>query len=431
VPSDQPETTRVYDPATDTYVVRPAPPAVDTIAWTPSKRPPAIQDESSPTPSDTVSVPGRKPGAPVIKPSAAGDFPRVVTVRLALPLEAGLHAGEAPDARQSRFMQYYAGLRLALDETSAGKRGIDWQVVTSDRLRTSQEDRDAGTPHILIGPYERDSIEAWLGRMAGRNALLVSPWLPAFTPKAPSPELIQLTPGLERHAEAIMRFIRETMPGQRVVLVSRDNPAERSRLGLFAAHAGDLDHHELIVKDTRAPFETVNLAGQLSKTGTVFILPVFARQDEAFVSGFLRKLAAEKGEMPVTVFGMPQWTGFSGLNTGHMEGLNLHLSEPAWPSADPETLKAFREKFYARYKTVPDINACQGYDLGRWMAETLERSGKRGLTGDSRPWSEGLCSGFDIRPVRAPGEGGDEVQFYENASIRIIRFRYQDFEPVR
>ncbi len=317
VPPDQPETTRVYDPATDTYVVKPAQPAVDTIAWTPSGRPPAVFL----TAADTLSIPLRKPDAAVIKPSSAADFPRVVTVRLALPLDAGLNAGQPPDARQARFMQYYAGLRMALDETSAGKRGIDWQVVTSDRLRASQEDRDAGTPHILIGPYERDSIEAWLSRMAGRNALLVSPWLPAFTPKVPSPELIQLTPGLERHAEAIMRFIRETMPGQRVVLVSRDNAAERSRLALFTAHAGELDDHELIVADTRAALDALNLAGQLTKAGTVFILPVFARQDEAFVSGFLRKLAADKGEMPVTVFGMPQWTGFSGLNTGHMEGL--------------------------------------------------------------------------------------------------------------
>jgi hypothetical protein len=65
------------------------------------------------------------------------------------------------------------------------------------------------------------------------------------------------------------------------------------------------------------------------------------------------------------------------------------------------------------------------------MAETLERSGKRGLTGDARPWTDGLCSGFDIRPVRVSGQGGDEVQYYENASIRIIRFRHQDFEAVR
>jgi hypothetical protein len=421
----------VYDPATDTYVVKPAQPAVDTIAWTPSGRPPAVQDETFQTPADSLAVPGSKPDAPVIKPSTAGDFPRVVTVRLALPLETGLNAGQAPDARQTRFMQYYAGLRMALDETFGGTRGIDWQIIPSDRLRSLPEDRDAGTPHILVGPYDRDSIESWLSRMAGRNALLISPWLPAFSPKAPSPQLIQLTPGLERHAVAIMDFIRETMPGQRVVLVGRDIPAEKSRLGLFSAHAGELDLHEFIVPDKRGALEGLNLAGELSKAGTVFILPLFARQDEAFVTGFLRKLSAEKGEMPVTVFGMPQWTGFSGLNTGHMEGLNLHLSQPAWPSADPETMKAFREKFYQRYKTVPDINACQGYDLGRWMSETLERRGRGGLTSDARPWADGLCSGFDIRPVPVPGHAAGDVMSYENASIRIIRFRYQDFETVR
>lgn len=413
---DRPETTRVYDPSKDMYVTLPAGAVPDTVSWQPEDRPPAVKD---PAPGNPEPV--EKP----VNPLRPAETRTRVSVTLALPVDTD-GSEHWSDPRLNRFVQYYAGLRLAIEEESTLRQKISLRITDAGRLSAGG---DPGAADIIIGPYDRDSIEQMLARLEGSPKILISPWLPAFTPRHDGSRFIQLTPGLERHAEAIMHFIQAELRGHDVVLVARDDPAERSRLNLFRQQ-GTGAEKELVVKDKSATLESLDLGRYFHKEGTVFVMPYYARQDEAFVNRFLRKVQAEKGDHPVAVFGLPQWTGFGNLNPNAMEAVGLYLSEPAWPSADPALLLDFRERFFARHHTMPDINAMQGYDLGRWLVETLDRKGFEGLTGASGDWKDGLCSGFAIRPVHAPGHPED-VLYYENGFVRIVRFTEQDFTTVR
>jgi len=411
--NDKPETTRIYDPTTDTYVTVPADAMPDTIKWQPESTPPAVSDRHA------QELPVKE------VPAKPAETKSLVTVTMALPVST-----EGPekwaDPRLNRFVQFYAGLRLAIEEENPLRRNIALRITSAGRLAVSGE---PGTPDIIIGPYDRDSIEQTLARLADKSTILISPWLPAFTPRHNGSHFIQLTPGLERHAEAIMSFIRADLAGQEVVLVARDEPSERSRINTFRQFGSGLEK-ELIVTDKSATLEVLDLSSYFHSSGTVFVLPYYSRQDEDFVNRFLRKVQADKGEHPVTVFGLPQWTGFNNLNSHAMEAVGLYLSEPAWPSADPVVLQDFRERFFARHHTVPDINAMQGYDLGRWLVETLDRQGFEGLTQSDAEWNDGLCSGYSIRPVMMQDRPG-EVLYYENAFVRIVRFVEQDFTTVR
>src|SRR5690606_3541925 len=194
----------------------------------------------------------------------------LLDIAIALPLKPD-PVSDRPDPRQVRFMQFYSGMRMALDEAGANQSALRIRVVeTGDpaSLAAKLNRPEGGFPDLIIGPYEREGIENLLATGEHSQAIVISPWLPAFTPAEPHPNLIQLTPGLSRHAETIMTHIDTQMKGQLVVLVGRDTQAERNRLALFQQHAADTVR-ELIVRDKSATLDALNLTDYFSDQGTV------------------------------------------------------------------------------------------------------------------------------------------------------------------
>lgn len=412
----------------DTFVDRLPILRADTVHWKEEDRAPAIVDQR---PEDSKHA--AHGSVDKILPSENplwSDVGRPIKILLALPVEPVSAKGKA-DARQSRFLQFYAGLRMALEDADAQQHHFELKVAEADKLTVQALGAPGDSfPDILIGPYVRDTLELWLNAMAGHHAIVVSPWLPAFPPKEPRPQFIQLIPGLERHAEVIMNYIRDQFAGQRVVLVARADSVERARLKVFQQFA-DPEARELIVADKSTALESLSLKGYLEDRGTVFVMPFYSRQDETFVNTFLGKLESARGKRPVTVFGLPQWIGFANLNPIYLEALSVHLTQPAWPMADPDAISQFRKKFFARHAIVPDISALQGYDMGRWLVETVDKGGRTALFDETLQWENGLSSGFSIKAVHPRDGDTTDVRWYENASLRIVRFLDQDFTGIR
>lgn len=423
VEQEVPEMIRVYDPETNSYVLKPVHEQnVDTIYWENDDRPEVVLSEEK----QKETEPGE------VKVIEDKPLTGITHIAVALPLQTESEISR-PQSRDTRFIQFYAGLRIGFNESKSPEK-FDVNVIhTQDSnlmLAKKLVSPQFGFPNIIIGPYDRASIEGLLPEAEKNNAIVLSPWMPSFLPKTDSPLLFQLTPGLSRHAETIMNYVQAEMADQNIVIVIRDTPAERKRAELFKSFA-KLPVKEFIIKDKSSTLANTDVLPYLEEKGTVFILPFYSKSDETFVNSFMRKVHAERLEKPVTIFGLPQWSGFSNLNANYMESLSLHLSEPFFTLSENEALDNFRDKFFREYNTVPDINAYQGYDLAKWIDHSLN-SGNGSLRERLlRDWDKGISSSIHFVPTVREGNEMNTPAYMENACIHIVRYLNQDYQLVK
>lgn len=420
-PSDKPPVTeeekvKVFDPATGTYVWVPRSAVkVDTVKWTPDPQPPLVTDQP------------KEPDQPIKKDS--------YQVSLLMPFN--LATGEQNDfeGRINRFVQYYGGVELAMKELDSS--GINLVVhaydVDGTQAQTTAllDDPAIKNADIIIGPYDKDDIEAVASYGLKHETMVVSPWLPAFNVAEENPYFVQVTPGLTSHAEAISDYIAEHWPTWKVFLVARNNASELNRISLFSKNP-KLVTENLIIQDDSPDLYNTDLKKLLSTDGTIFILPYYSISDEGFINSFLRKLHADKEMEEVMVFGLPQWLNFPNLNPNYMESLSVHVSVSTFIDPNHPDYDMFRQKYFEKFHIVPDLQAFLGYDMIKWISNVLSKSGKEGIIGSSSIWFSGIASGYDIRPIykNTTTTLGNEMktpQYYENTRIRILKYEGQDF----
>jgi ABC-type branched-subunit amino acid transport system substrate-binding protein len=418
---DTSDKVRVYDPESGTYILVPRDAVkVDTVKWTEDKSDPILTDKG--TIKDT--------------PDKKSNY----EISLLVPLNSDQYTSLDGylDAKLVRFMQYYGGMRIAADEVQQMGLPVKFRSYDTEssmsQLNSILKDPIVRRSDVIVGPYEKDNLEEVAGFGLENEMFVVSPWLPAFNIETENPYFIQVVPGLNTHAEAIMDFIGTSFTSKKIFLVARNNPTEIQRLALFKNNP-KVKFEDLIIDDESIDLSRTNLGFLLDDPdGTVFVMPYYSRSDEDFVNSFMRKLHADKGNKNVIVFGLPQWTGFNNLNSNYMESLSLHISSPDYVNTRHSSYRAFRNKFFQKYFTMPDNQAYQGYDLVMWLATTISKEGPDGLI-KGTPSEFGLSSGFGMKPIfREGAKKPSEMKtplYYENSKVRILRFRDQDFELVR
>ncbi len=420
-PVPKEEQVKVFDPATGTYVLVPRSTVkLDTIKWT--------QDTPSPLVTDKVTESEQ--------PNKQNNFQ--ISLLMPFTLTSDIE-GDDFNGKVNRFLQYYGGVQLALSEVDSGANTLSLHAFDVDgslsQTQAILNDPAVQRSDVIVGPYDREEIENVASYGLKHETMVVSPWLPAFNIGEENPYFIQVNPGLSTHADAITSFIVSNWPGKKVFLVARDYPAEINRLNLFKKNS-ELNAEDLIIRDDSPDMANTDLQTLLSDEGTIFILPYYASADEGFVNSFLRKLHADKDIKEVMVFGMPQWLGFANLNPNYLESLSVHISVSTYIDPSQPDYNSFREKYFDRYHTVPDLQAFLGYDLIKWISNTLVNSGKEGLIGPSSAWLSGIASGFDIRPVFRNSDISTTAEmktpmYYENTRIRILKYEGQDFHLVQ
>lgn len=419
---DDDDYVRVYDPETGTYVLVPRDAVkVDTVEWKQDKADPILTDK---TPESDTETPGKK---------------SQYTITLLLPLDANKYPDLSThlDSRLLRFLHYYGGMRIAAEQAASMGLPVKFHAFDTElslsKLNSILEDPAVRKSDVIVGPYDKEYLESVAEYGKENEKFVISPWLPAFTIDERNPYFIQIVPGLGAHASAIMDFVGDTWQNKKIFLVARNNPNEIQRLGIFKKDKR-IRTEDLIIDDESIELADTDLGFLLDDPdGTVFILPYYSRQDETFVNSFMRKLHADKGSKEVTVFGLPQWTGFD-LNSNYMESLSLHISSHTHTNTGHSDYRRFRNKFFEEFFTAPDNQAFLGFDLVMWIAETVSKHGLNGLISGSHH-GFGLTSGFEIRPAFKEEAGKHSEMntplYYENALVRILKFQDQDFITVR
>ncbi len=397
---------------------------MDTIRWTPAPNAkPPIQDT---------------PGSPSNNAPNSGPTYRLALLLPFLTDQTGPDGTIVPE-KSALALQFYGGANLALQKLSEEGMNLsvevfDTQVDDADFQRLLSNPRLAKA-QVVIGPVRPSHVEMMAERIKQTRQILISPESPTMDLTSANPDFIQINPSLRAHCAAITQHILRRHRADAVVLVCKQKEADRLPFFQQANAAGNKPFTELILPDAAANFDNVDFKPYFKPGRTaVFVLPTWASQD--FVMAFLRKLSAVKGNNTVEVYGMPQWKNFENIEPVYFSSLNVHITSASFVDRDSEAARAFRQAFYAAYGTIPDDNACNGYDIAMLTGNLLRRYGlsfPQRLPSE-RPF-EGLRGKYQFGKVYATGKAGatdnrlDVYDYLENTFVHILKFQNYRFAP--
>jgi hypothetical protein len=440
---------KVYDPETGQLVIVDETPVepMDTIKW---KDIPT--DSIPPILSQGVVVEDDYNGnAPeLIRRGEYGtEFYTAYDVAIILPfLTDRFNEASSEIYENSKWaLNYYAGAKMALDELN--DEGLKLNVTVMDsKAAERQVGNLLGTrselfnSHLIIGPYRRDNVRM-VAEYAKRNGItFISPHNASSNISKDNPNHIQVSPTLQTHCSAITRHARERYSRDKIVLVTRDKPAEVARLAYFqnenflieGAKHDSLLLKEYIIKDEGGDFNNMDLT-QFIIPGdtTVFVVPSWS--NETFVYSFLAYAKIAQGlNSTVIVYGMPQWMEYERVDFELYESMNVHVSTDTYLDFYNTDIGFFRKRYFDRYGTSPTEEAFLGYDVMLYFGRMLNKYGTKFqyfLESDPRQM---LHTRFDFERVvelenaRFVDTERLPIERFENKHVNILKFINYQFQ---
>ncbi len=360
------------------------------------------------------------------------------TYRLALllPFLTNQFSGGAVPEKSALAAQFYGGAQIALQQLST-EEGLNLQV---DVLDTQTADADfqklfsnprLAKAQVLIGPVRSSHVGLMAERIKSTRQILISPEAPNMGLTAQNPDFLQVNPSLKAHCEAIVQHVRRKNAAAEVVVVTKPKESERLAYLQNAASLTGARFKELSMPDEATGFDKADFSAFLrAGRTTVVIAPTWAGQD--FVMSLLRKLKVVKGSARVEVYGMPQWRQYDNIEPDFLTALNVHISSATYVNADAPEVRAFQQKFYETYGTIPDDDAFNGYDVTLFTGKMLKKYGlsfPQRLNGEVMPALHGR---FQFGPTYGPTSTVDRsggFDYLENKFVHILKFDKYGFVP--
>jgi hypothetical protein len=404
----------------------------------PSDKPtptPSIPTPTIPTKPTTPSNPNNS-GNGNQNPSSPSDFSnQKFRLAVMLPfLTNQLDSNVIPE-KSKLAVQFYAGVQMALEKLSKEESMnlvvdvYDTKVNDSD-FEALMRNPKVDLADVYIGPIRNSQVTAMAKKTRLNSKILISPETPNADLTNGNPNFIQINPSLQAHCEGIIRHILKKHTANQVVLVCKQK--EKDRLAYFQnSNTSVTKFAELIVPDATENFTNIDLKPYLKSTqSTIFVLPSWASQD--FVFAFMRKLKVQKGKSNVVLYGMPQWMKYESIEPDYFKDLNVHLSAASFIDYEDENVKEFTQEFFATYRTIPNEDAYNGYDVMLYVGKMLKKYGTAFPSKMSKEQAITLQGKFNFGAVFATnptGEHFDQSDYQENKFVHILKFENYKFVP--
>ncbi len=345
-----------------------------------------------------------------------------------------------------RFANYYAGLKMALEEsTDRISSTFNINVVDSkdqdiqSKLRTS----NSKNADIIIGPYDRDQLKEVIKFGKENDIVVVSPWQALHSDNI-NPNYVQLRPNLkDYYAKILSTCIQRNNPKEIMILTREGDKRDKKRLNSLQNMIKEL---ELLpngesLAELELNVDSLNMGESAydsifyDMNKSVFVIPNWSSKDESFVYNALRRLSVERGLNNVEVFGMPILLESERIDFDFFKTLNLHTVR--WKFVDTKSfdVKNFRKKFLEKYQSIPTNDALDGYDMMHFLTTHIDRYGKYF---QHQPMIEQEYLQTDFHLLQ---EGDDTIEFSDNSDqsgryfvnkhLDVVRFNGRSFERIR
>jgi len=393
---------------------------VDTIQWAGS----AMEKANS----EVTTLPGSDG---MIKKS-------VYNVSLFMPLNTQRAQGTDLTDKSTRtngFINYYAGVKMALNQLEQEDVRLRVEVIDSEnstlprKLRTAASSAD-----VIIGPYSLDDIKSAAELGNKNDVTVVSPWK-ATTKIKNNPYYLQLLPTLYDHMDKIVEHAGNNFNAQDIILIGRKgnskdksilkymqsankriNGASSKALKEFFVETDSLLNGETAFDEIFNPSST-----------TAFIVPNYSSKDESYLRDCLRRLNVEKGLNKVVAYAMPLAYNSSQINFDFYKNLNMKIPRSYHVDLTDNRVQQFRRDFFNIYNATPTEDAYKGYDMMLFIGRALQEYGREFQFHIGKDDNNYLQTDFNISAKKEKGSEFDKVSYYTNQNLNMLEFSNNKF----
>ena len=356
--------------------------------------------------------------------------------------------GESFEASASRVipenamwgLQYYAGLRLALEDLE--REGIQADVHVFDTKGDAGvaqrliSDVDLRPSDAVIAPYLTDAVRSVIDAAQSRSIPLIVPFSAAPDLATDYPQLLQLNPGLPTHLDAVAAYLHDTYDPEQVILIGLPTGEQNGAVAYLKNRQRTLNPEGAAWRTWRLESSETNMSG-LNWEGkfvdgkpTVFVFPIYNRPE--LINGFMSQLRIRRKGAKTVLVGMPQWADFQQLDMSMLETHNAVITTGPIVDWEDYEVGEFVERYANAYGSLPELAAFLGYDAAQYSLRLIAKWGPK--------WTEHLPSSYDglvsqyRMTARYSGEAGESSTTrspsrYENTDVRMLFFQDGAFRP--
>ena len=329
--------------------------------------------------------------------------------------------------RQFEFIEFYEGIRMALDEMARQGVNVELNVVdvsdnTPAAVQRAFESHHVGQSDFVVALLFRDAFDkaAELAQQAG--VYIVNPMATRSEICAENPYMVKIQPSLESQVRAMLDNMKSERPDAHLYIIHGANAASEKpvldELKRQLAERGDIKYTLFNWS------QNGKLTSTLKHTPGCNVLSIYDHkldQMRVYSSNLLNRLSAFKTNSP-TLYTISDWTrDFSDVDFSQLQLLGYHTFSSAWDMTNEvhvEFLKAFRDT-YGSEPTSP--LAATGYDLTMYIVTGLHSRNSGFWSAPSRSMPSLVHPLHFSR--RHAGLENDQPQLFRMESLRLVPTR--------
>ena len=282
--------------------------------------------------------------------------------------------------RQFEFIEFYEGIRMALDKMAEKGVSVELNVVdvsTSDtaKVREAFVSHNVGQSDVLVALLLRETFDkaAELAREAG--IYIVNPMATRSEICTENPYMVKMQPSTAGLVTRMLNNMAAERPGAHLYIIHSNSKAEKpvlEELKSQLAARGDIKYTIFNWS------QSAKLPSVLKNTPGATVLSIYDQdkdQNRVYVGNLLNRLSSLKHGTPV-LYTMNDWTReYGDVDLNQLQNLNYHTFATGWDMTNEmhvEFLKVFRER-YGNEPTTP--LAATGYDMTLYIVGGLHRKG--------------------------------------------------------
>jgi len=352
-----------------------------------------------------------------------------------------LNAESPKDYRSLKYMHYYAGMQMAMEDLEQDGMNLTFDIYDSKedvkQVESIINDQLPRNTDVIYGSLRKDVLMK-LAEFGKENEIpVISPWYSSKSVTKENPYYIQLTPYLIDHYKAITEHALENFDPSQIFLLGRRNTKDVDRFKYFQKFAEEITDGEQLNTFT---FYTDSLTQEyeifkeviLRDSATVFILPNFSnRNDASYIYNVLRRINVEKMNHEVYVYGMPVLYDMDKISYEYYTNMNMRIVMSRFTDKTGSEVQSLNGRFYSRFNDFPLEDFYEGYDNILFLGRMLDEHGLDFMDHLNEDDQEYLSTKFNIEPVMKGEVENGKVNYYENKNLRIIQFVENQFRKIK
>ena len=269
-----------------------------------------------------------------------------------------------------RYIQFYEGFLLAVD--SLRKNGLNLNLHVYDL-----ESNPSGT-YALLKKTEMKKMDLIIGMLFNRNFEIVASFarshqIPIVSPVSEresqvegNPMVIKVRPSSTSEGISVAEYLSLYHPYSHTLLTRSWEPEVRKMGDQIYANCNALGLDVSMVDPDKLTTK-LNL-------GVENVVVVVSKQ-KPFALNILSQLTADTMGYEFTVFGLPRWDEFVGMDYQYLQRARAHIFVPSWVDYSNPAVQRMVTLFRENYRTDPDNLAFQGYDVAWYFLNALKEYG--------------------------------------------------------